>query len=130
MPVLSELTDAGTVQATGNWPDLKADVEHRLGHGGTALVKPLDDAVSAGADYRTLIDELTAEFRQSLVAQLPPAEELADLLVYTVGAQVGALFQQHPELGLIGDDELVAWVTEDIQSVLDGVTASGWGLNQ
>jgi hypothetical protein len=135
MPTLWELTENGTVHNAGTWPELKADVERGLGDRGAGdsaayLVKPLDDAVGRGEDYRTLIDQLNAEHHQLVAAQLPPAEELADLLVYTVGSQVGALFQQHPELGLVGDDELIAWVTEDIQSTLDGVAASGWGLSQ
>ncbi len=71
MPVLLQLGDEGT--AYQDWAQLRGEIESRLADQGAGaraddLLRPLDEAVSSGADFTALTAELVTEYQATLGA--------------------------------------------------------------
>lgn len=165
MPVLWEVQENGSVGSAADWSGLKVEIHDKLTGLGASdenaaeLVRPLDDAVAHGEDFRTLIGELNSEFAEDaaraepvLVAVepetseapeasevpetseasefeegLPPADELAQAIVTDIGAELGRLIATDEEFASqVSEQELVAWVAEDVAAAIDEMAELGW----
>jgi hypothetical protein len=71
LPTLTELNSEGVVDRADAWPALRSEVLSKLEHNGVHksvlddLVKPLDDAVSSGGEFKSIVTEITREYEEA-----------------------------------------------------------------
>jgi hypothetical protein len=155
MSALTELNNEGSVDRADNWTTLKTEVLDKLEKNGTSgssrdeLIKPLDEAVGSGSEFKSLVIEMTREYeadRQgqtaapqqqatsadeekeiaAFTAQLPNIEELATQIATDLATDIQALIAQDPGLAEVSDEELIKWITEDVTAAIDEIGEHGW----
>lgn len=62
-------------------------------------------------------------------ADLPDPEKLADAIVTEIGAQIGSLIAEEPELAEVDAETLAAWIAEDVEAALNELGETGWEVN-
>jgi hypothetical protein len=156
MSVLWNLNKDGVVSGASDWQTLRSDVESQLayygaGSGAEDLVKPLDEAVRSGSDFKALVGELAIEYETVVSARsaqeqaetrekapepssteaayealLPPIEELGTQIVNDLGAEIRELLASDPSLAAVKDEDLIAIIREGVELELADIAEKGW----
>lgn len=159
MSALAELDKEGSVNSAGDWAALKAEVLARLEIGGVSgpsleeLVKPLDEAVASGSEFKSLVSEMVTEYKAAspqtatpqqsaspgmlkdaspdkedtaFIASLPDLDELATQIVMDLGTDISQLIASDPELATVSDKDLIQWIIEDVSAAIDEIGEYGW----
>lgn len=76
----------------------------------------------------TVEESATTDREAALTAELPPAEGLADRIVTDLGPYIAVLIAANPEPAKISDEELTAWISEDVEATIKEIAEIGWGM--